>query len=62
MRQWQQATGEAHRAQKGGGAESTMGDMILGSLTLYFRPVSLVGMLIMVVPGAVGLALVAKHL
>jgi hypothetical protein len=35
---------------------------ILGSLTFYFRPVSLITLLIMLVPGAVGLALVAKHL
>jgi hypothetical protein len=34
---------------------------ILGSLTFYFRPVSLITLLIMLVPGAVGLALVAKH-
>jgi hypothetical protein len=35
---------------------------ILGSLTFYFRPVSLITVLIMLVPGAVGLALVAKNL
>jgi hypothetical protein len=35
---------------------------IIGSMTFYFRPVSLVTVLIMLVPGAVGLVLVAKHL
>jgi hypothetical protein len=35
---------------------------ILGSMTFYFRPVSLITVLIMLVPGAVGLVLVAKHL
>jgi hypothetical protein len=35
---------------------------VLCSLTFYFRPVSLVTLLIMLVPGAVGLVLVAKHL
>ena len=35
---------------------------ILGSLTFYFRPVSLITLLIMLVPGAVGLVLVAKKL
>ena len=35
---------------------------VIGSLTFYFRPVSLVTVLLMLVPGAVGLALVAKHL
>jgi hypothetical protein len=35
---------------------------ILASLTFYFRPVSLITLLIMLVPGAVGLALVAKNL
>jgi hypothetical protein len=35
---------------------------ILGSLTFYFRPVSLVTLLIMLVPGAVGSVLVLKHL
>jgi len=35
---------------------------ILGSLTFYFRPVSLVTVLLMLVPGVVGLVLVAKRL
>jgi hypothetical protein len=35
---------------------------ILGSMTFYFRPVSLVTVLIMLIPGTVGLVLVAKHL
>jgi hypothetical protein len=35
---------------------------VLGSLTFYFRPVSLVTLLLMLVPGAVGLGLVAKNL
>jgi hypothetical protein len=35
---------------------------ILASLTFYFRPVSLVTVLLMLVPGVVGLALVAKRL
>jgi hypothetical protein len=35
---------------------------ILGSLTFYFRPVSLITVLLMLVPGAVGGALVLKNL
>ena len=35
---------------------------VLGSLTFYFRPVSLVTVLLMLVPGVVGLVLVAKRL
>ena len=35
---------------------------ILGSLTFYFRPVSLVTVLLMLTPGVVGLVLVAKRL
>jgi hypothetical protein len=35
---------------------------ILASLTFYFRPVSLVTVLLMLVPGVVGLVLVAKRL
>ncbi len=35
---------------------------VLGSLTFYFRPVSLLTLLAMLAPGAVGLALVVKHL
>ena len=35
---------------------------VLSSLHFTFRPVSLITLLIMLVPGAVGLALVAKHL
>jgi hypothetical protein len=35
---------------------------VLGSLNFYFRPVSLITVLIMLVPGAVGAALVLKNL
>jgi hypothetical protein len=35
---------------------------ILGSMTFYFRPISLLTLLAVLVPGAIGLALVAKHL
>ncbi|HEY7060610.1 MAG TPA: hypothetical protein VII06_03965 [Chloroflexota bacterium] len=35
---------------------------VLGSLTFYFRPVSLITVLLMLVPGAVGAALVLKNL
>ena len=35
---------------------------VLGSLTFYFRPVSLITVLLMLVPGAVGAGLVLKNL
>ena len=35
---------------------------IIGSLTFYYRPVSLLQTLIMLLPGAIGLALVARSL
>ena len=35
---------------------------VLGSLTFYFRPVSLITVLLMLAPGAVGAALVLKNL
>jgi hypothetical protein len=35
---------------------------VLSSLTFYFRPVSLITVLLMLVPGAIGAALVVKNL
>ncbi|MBM2810275.1 MAG: hypothetical protein HW416_1034 [Chloroflexi bacterium] len=35
---------------------------IIGSLVFYFRPISLTTLLIILIPGAVGLTLVGKHL
>jgi hypothetical protein len=51
----------------GGWALALLGVVIIGlevlsSLTFYFRPVSLITVFIMLVPGAVGAALVLKNL
>src|SRR5437868_5531408 len=51
----------------GGWALALLGIVIVGlevlsSLTFYFRPVSLITVLLMLVPGAIGAALVVKNL